>query len=70
MPFATWCPGGKDEAKAFGFNMIGLLVGTLCAGFGEDWTIQGDKESLLDLTKPLDSDCQAYGGLELQPKRS
>ena len=50
--------------------MIGLLVGTLCAEIGEDWVVKGDKESLLDLTKPLDSDRQAYGRLELELKRS
>lgn len=70
MPFATWCPAGKNDTKAFGFKIIGLLVGTLCTEIGADWVIKGDKEPLLGLTKPLDSDRQANGGLELEHKRS
>lgn len=64
MPFAFHCPSSMGTTKAFGFKMIGLLVGVLCDTVPGDWVLESE-EDLPELGEPLKSDREACGDLRL-----
>jgi len=68
MPFAFVCPADTKETKRFGMKLIALLVAVLVEGLAGEWVLE-DKHELPDIGVPLNTNRQAYEGLELKRKQ-